>query len=126
VHSLGILADERSNLALMAAYEDASTAERTTVCPRWQLSLRPDGSSEDRVDLFMPQETFAMKVIMSMAQMRASAADLRDEVEPWLSDLIADESTTPATREAARQLRVGIESGRDDTEMKTVEEALGI
>ena len=126
VHSLGILADEASNLALMDAYDRATPAERTTVCPRLQLSMRPDGGMDDRVDLFMPQDTFAMKVILSMAQMRATSSDVRGRAEPWLARIVADEETTPAARESARSLLAGIRSGRDDNASPSVEEALGI
>lgn len=126
VHSLGILADEGSNLALMDAYDRASPAERATICARTQLSMRPDGDQDDRVDLFMPQDTFAMKVILSMAQMRATSADVRGRAEPWLQRIIADEETTPAARESARSLLTGIQSGRDDNASPSVDEALGI
>ena len=126
VHSLGILADEQSNLALMDAYDRATPAERVSICPRLQLSMRPDGADDDRVDLFMPQDTFAMKVIMSMAQMRATSPDIRGRAEPWLTRIIADEETTPAARESARGLLSGIESGRDDNAAPSVDQALGL
>lgn len=126
VHSLGILADEQSNLALMDAYDRATPAEHATLCARIQLSMRPDGDDDDRVDLFMPQDAFAMKVILSMAQMRATSAEVRDRAEPWLQRIIDDEETTPAARESARGLLAGIKSGRDDNSNATVEEALGI
>jgi len=126
VHSLGILADEQSNLALMDAYDRATPAERATLCARIQLSMRPDGDQDDRVDLFMPQDTFSMKVILSMAQMRATSAEVRARAEPWLQRIIDDEETTPAARESARGLLAGIKSGRDDNSNATVEEALGI
>ncbi|MBV1858309.1 MAG: HEAT repeat domain-containing protein [Nannocystaceae bacterium] len=126
VHSLGILADEQSNLALMDTYDRATPAERATLCARTQLSMRPDGDHDDRVDLFMPQDAFAMKVILSMAQMRATSAEVRARAEPWLQRLIDDEETTPAARESARGLLAGIKSGRDDNTNATVEEALGI
>jgi hypothetical protein len=126
VHSLGIMADERSNLALMRAYDQASEPERVTVCPRWQVSMRPDGDLADRVDLFVPQEALAMKILMSMAQMRATTPEVRGAVEPWLEARTHDETATPAAQEAARSLLTGIREGRDDTQMKSVEEALGI
>ena len=126
VHSLGITSDERSNLALRTAYDAASPEERATVCPRWQLSLRPDGGDDDRADLFMPQDTLAMKIIMIMAQLRATDPKIRAEIEPWLQTVIDDDETTPATREGARALLNGIREGRNDNEMKSVEEALGI
>lgn len=126
VHSLGILADERSNLALIRAYDQATGPERLTVCPRLQLSLRPDGDLDDRVDLFVPQESLGMKIIMSMAQMRATSSEIRGAVEPWLSARPEDDTATPAMKEAARSLLTGIREGRDDTEMKSVEQALGL
>lgn len=126
VHSLGILADEQSNLALMDAYDRATPAERATICARLQLSMRPDGEDDDRVDLFMPQDTFAMKVVMSMAQMRATSPEVRGRAEPWLERIIADEETTPAARESAKSLLAGIRSGRDDNAAPSVDEALGL
>jgi len=126
VHSLGILADEQSNLALMDAYDRATPAERATICPRLRLSMRPDGAQDDRVDLFMPQDTFSMKVILSMAQMRATSPEVRGRAEPWLDRIIADEETTPAARESARSLLSGIKTGRDDNAAPSVDEALGI
>ena len=126
VHSLGIFAAERSNLALMEAYDRATPAERATICPRLQLSLRPDGEDDDRVDLLMPQAPLAMKVIGSMAQMRATSPQVRGRAEPWLRRIIADEETTPETRESAKGLLSGIESGRDDNAAPSVDQALGI
>jgi HEAT repeat protein len=126
VHSLGILADERSNLALMRTYDQATPAERSAVCPRWQLSLRPDGELDDRVDLFVPQESLAMKVLMSMAQMRASSPEIRQEVEPWLEGLIGNTDAPVGVHEGADALLTGIREGRDDTQMKSVDEALGL
>ncbi len=126
VHALGILADERSNLAIVRSYDATPLTERTATCPRLELSLRPDGQPDDRQDLFMPQDTFVVKVLMSMGQMRATTAEVRAVVEPWLEGLISDPSTTPATQEAAASLLTGIRQGRDDTQGPTVEEALGI
>ena len=126
VHSLGILADERSNLALLKAYDETSVADRSTVCPRLRLSLRPDAAEDDQADLFVPQDALAMKVIMVMAQMRATSADVREQVEPWLVTVVNDPATLPGPREAARSLLKGIQSGRDDTEAPSIEEALGI
>mgnify|MGYP002620050090 CR=1 FL=1 len=126
VHSLGILADERSNLSLMRAHDEASPAERAQVCERLQLSLRPDGESSDRADLFMPQDTFAMKVISVMGQMRATTPPVRAEVEPWLQRLIDEAETPPEVRAAAESLLAGIQSGRDDRQQPSVEDALGL
>lgn len=125
VHALGITADERSNLALSAAYDAASDAQRSLVCPRIRLSMRPDGQ-EDFEDLLMPQDSYGMKIIFTMAQMRATSSDVRAHVEPWLVELIGDTATTPGVREGARQLLEGIRSARDDSELATVEEALGL
>ena len=126
VHSLGILADEKSNLALTELHDGLSPAEQATICPRWQLSMRPDGDTDDRVELFMPQDTLSMKVIMTMAQMRATSPEVRAEVEPWLERVIADEESTPATKEAGKSLLAGIREGRDDSQMKSIDEALGL
>jgi HEAT repeat protein len=126
VHSLGILADEGSNLALMRAHDETPVAERATICPRLQLSLRPDGASDDRADLFMPQDNYAMKTIMVMAQMRASSPEVRAEVEPWLASVIADPHSLPGSRESARALLEGIRTGRDDTQMQSIDAALGL
>lgn len=124
VHALGILADERSNLALMRAYDHATPRERQTTCARIQLSLQPDGAPDDRADLLMPQDVFAMKVITSMGQMRATSPELRAEVEPWLVDLVNEADTPVGAREAGRSLLEGIRSGRDDTKKKSIDEAL--
>lgn len=126
VHSLGILADERSNMALMRAHDEASSGERSTECERLPLSLRPDGDASDRADLFMPQESFTIKIISVMGQVRATTPAVRAEVEPWLQTFIDDAGNLPEAREAARALLEGIRSGRDDTQSKSVEEALGI
>lgn len=125
-HSLGILADESSNVALLEAYDRATAEERAFTCERIQLSMRPDGGDDDRADLFLPQTRFDMKVLMSMAQMRATSPEVRARVEPWLSRIIDDEDTDPTAREAARGLLAGIRSGRDDNASKSVDEALGI
>jgi hypothetical protein len=122
-HSLGILADETSNLALMRAYDETSHELRYTVCPTICVHMRPD-RQDDRVDLLMPQETFIMKVLKAMGQMRATTPAIRAEVEPWLEAMIADSETSPATREAAQNLLSGVQEGRDDSEMKSVKEAL--
>jgi HEAT repeat protein len=122
-HSLGILADESSNLALMRAYDETSQELRYTVCPTITVLMRPD-REDDRIDLLMPQETFVMKVLKSMGQMRATTAEIRGQVEPWLEAVIADSETSPATREAAENLLSGVQQGRDDSKMKSVKQAL--
>ncbi len=125
VHALGILADERSNLALVDAYNRASAEQRALVCPRIRLSMRPDGQ-EDFEDLLMPQDSYAMKIIFTMGQMRATTAEIRAAVEPWLVELIGNVATTPGIREAARSLLAGIREARDDSQKASVESALGI
>jgi hypothetical protein len=126
VHSLGILADERSNLVLMRAYDETSVAEHSLECERLQLSLRPDGEGSDRADLFMPQDTFAMKIIAVMGQMRATTPAVREQVEPWLQAFIDDTTNLPEAREGASSLLEGIRSGRDDAQTSSVEQALGL
>jgi len=125
VHALGILADERSNLALMAAYDRASAEQRALVCPRIRLSMRPDGN-EDFEDLLMPQDAYAMKIVFTMGQMRATSSEIREKVEPWLETVIANPATTPGMREGGRTLLAGIREGRDDSEKASVEQALGV
>lgn len=125
LHALTILADERSNVALMRVYDDATAEERSIVCPNFRLSLRPDGSIEDRVDLFMPESGFALRVIHAMAQMRATSPDVRREVEPWLEGFIAAAETEAEAREAAKILLAGIRQQRDDSKALTIEQALG-
>jgi len=126
LHGLTIFADERSNLALMAAYDEATPDERVAMCQRRGLSMQPDGSTDDRIDLFMPEDIFAMRVIAAMAQVRATAPAIRAQVEPWLEHLIADASTDPTAREGARSLLLGIHEQRDDSKRPSVEAALGL
>lgn len=124
VHALGILRDERSNLALMQAYDAVPPEQRTALCPRWQLSMRPDGGPDDRKDLFMPEDVLAMQVVISMAQMRATDPAVRAEVEPWLERVSADAQTPPEAAESFRVLLAGIREGQDDTQLPSVEQAL--
>lgn len=123
IHSLGILADESSNLALMRAYDATPHDLRYTVCPTIAVHMRPD-RRDDRIDLLMPQETLVMKVLKAMGQMRATTPEIRSQVEIWLAAMIADPDTSPATREAAQSLLSGVQDGRDDSKMKSVKEAL--
>jgi hypothetical protein len=113
VHALGILADERSNLALVRAYDDATPDEHEHVCPRITLQLRPDGA-DDTVLLLRPERKLAMKVILSMGQMRATSPDVRAVVEPWLTALAAEPSAIYEVREGSGSLLAGIRGGRDD------------
>lgn len=113
VHALGILADERSNLALMRAYDDATPDELEHVCPRITLGLRPDGA-DDEVALLRPERKLAMKVVLSMGQMRATSPDVRAAVEPWLVVLASDATAIYEVQEGSRSLLSGIRGGRDD------------
>lgn len=115
IHSLGILGNERSNLALMHAYDIATPAERAMACPSETVFLRPDGADEP-ADLLLPPDTYAMKIIHTMGQIRATAPEIRGAVEPWLTALVAankDDGTLLAAR--AQSLLDGIQQVRDDT-----------
>jgi hypothetical protein len=117
VHSLGILGNERSNLALIHAHDMATPAERETACPSETVFLRPDGADEP-ADLLLPPDTYAVKILHTMGQIRATAPEIRSEVEPWLERLVAatkDEGTLTSAR--AQSLLDGIRAGRDDTTM---------
>lgn len=126
VHALGILAHETSNLALMRTYDASTPEERNANCSSRRLSLRPDGGPQDWVDLFMPADAFDMRVIATMAQVRATSPEIRAAVEPWLERVISDPTTSPAPQTGARTVLDGIRTGRDDSERPTVDEALGL
>lgn len=125
VHALGILADERSNLALIQAYDDATPDELVLECPRITLALRPDGG-DDVVLLLRPERKLAMKIILSMGQMRATTPDVRAKVEPWLVAVAADASAPYEAREGSQSLLEGIRGQRDDAQAKSVDQALGL
>jgi len=115
IHSLGILGNEHSNLALMHAYDIATPDERNQPCPSETVFLRPDGADEP-ADLLLPPDTYAMKIIHTMGQIRATAPEIRSAVEPWLTALVAankDDGTLLAAR--AQSLLDGITQVRDDT-----------
>jgi hypothetical protein len=114
VHSLGIMSDEASNLALMHAHDSLSVEDRAKTCPMTRLNVRPDGK-DDRFDIFVPQDSFALKTLQSMGQMRATTPEIRDRVEPWLEGLIREESTPPLIRESCESLLAGIREQRDDS-----------
>ncbi|MBK9755151.1 MAG: hypothetical protein IPO88_16935 [Nannocystis sp.] len=123
IHSLGILGNERSNLALMHAYDIATPAERSTACPSETVFLRPDGADEP-ADLLLPPDTMAMKIIHTMGQIRATAPEIRSVVEPWLTALVAankEDGTLLAAR--AQSLLDGIRQVRDDTRGTRVDPA---
>jgi hypothetical protein len=115
VHALGVLTDERSNLALIHAYQGLSPAERETVCTSEAIFASPD-HEDDREDILMPQDTYAMKTLQAMGGMRATTAQIRAEVEPWLETLVADEQTGHVFRESAQSLLTGIREQRNDRE----------
>lgn len=114
VHSLGILSDEASNPALVHAYQALPAADRAKLCPALSLFVAPD-RERDRQDLLMPRETYAMKTLQSMGQMRATSPEIRAVVEPWLVGVTGDDEASVATREAAGSLLTGIRQGRDDS-----------
>jgi hypothetical protein len=115
VHALGILGDERSNLALVRAYDDSTPDELEQVCDRISVAFRPDGGDDVSL-LLRPERKLGMKVILSMGQMRATSPDVRAVVEPWLEARVLDTSTLFEVREGSQSLLAGIRAGRDDLE----------
>lgn len=113
VHALGILADERSNLALMRAYDDSTPDELEQVCDSIRVALRPDGGDDESI-LLRPERKLGMKVILAMGAMRATSPDVRAAVEPWLERLVVDATAVYEVREGGQSLLGGIRAGRDD------------
>ncbi|MFO7566693.1 MAG: HEAT repeat domain-containing protein [Enhygromyxa sp.] len=113
VHSLGVLADERSNLALMHAHDSLTPDQRWSLCESISVFAAPDGK-HDREDLLMPRERYAMKTIQAMGAMRATTPEIREQVEPWLEQVIAASETPTVIREAAGSLLSGIREQRND------------
>jgi hypothetical protein len=113
VHALGVLTDERSNLALMHALDSVPTEQRRFLCETISVFASPDGKL-DREDLLAPRERYAMKTLQAMGGMRATTPEIREQVEPWLERLIAAPETEPLIRESAQSLLSGIREGRDD------------
>jgi hypothetical protein len=122
VHSLGIFAHERSNLALLRTYDDSTEAELAFGCPRISIAMSPD-QTEDFEEILMPEDTLALKILSSMGQMRATTPEVRAVVEPWLEKRVADTTATLFIQEGARTLLAGIREARDDAKRPTVEEA---
>lgn len=122
VHSLGTIADERANLALMHAYDTATPEERATKCPSQTVFLRPDGGDEP-ADLLLPPTSYDTKILATMGQVRATNPEIRAAVEPWLEAVIAARTPPPGQpaeeddlfAPRARSLLEGIRLGRDDT-----------
>lgn len=113
VHALGILGDERSNLALVRAYDDATPDELEHVCGNIRIAFRPDGG-DDELLLLRPERKLGMKVILAMGQMRATSPDVRAVVEPWLEARVLDTAAIYEVREGSQSLLGGIRAGRDD------------
>lgn len=120
VFSLGIIANEQSNLALMHAHDTATPEERQTKCPIETLYLSPDGK-EDPFDFLSPPDLYALQILNVMAQMRATSPEIRAKVEPWLESLIAANKadTTSVLASRAQSLLDGIRSARDDSKPRT-------
>ncbi len=127
VHGLAIMAHERSNLALVRTYDDATSEELAFVCPRIRLPLAPPDAidSTDVAELLVPEDALALQIIGAMGQMRATTPEIRATVEPWLEARITDPTATVFVQEAARALLGGIREVRDDRKKPSVEEALG-
>lgn len=115
VHSLGVLTDERSNLALMHAYDSLTPEQRWTLCESISVYASPDGKL-DREDLLMPRERYAIKTLQAMGAMRATSPEIREQVEPWLERIIAAPETEGLLREYAQSLLTGIREQRNDRE----------
>jgi len=113
VHALGILGDERSNLALVRAYDESTPDELEQVCDSIPVAFRPDGGDDETL-LLRPERKLGMKVILSMGQMRATSPDVRAVVEPWLEARVLDTSALYEVREGSQSLLTGIRAGRDD------------
>lgn len=113
VHALGILGDERSNPALVRAYDDSTPDELDAVCGNVRIAFRPDGR-DDEVLLLRPERKLGMKVILAMGQMRATSPEVRAVVEPWLEARVLDTTTIYEVGEGSKSLLAGIRAGRDD------------
>jgi hypothetical protein len=132
VHALGIFAHERSNLALVRAYDDSAPEELAYVCPRSSIVMNPPtqgGSTpqhgNDLEEVLMPEDALALRILAAMGQMRATSPDVRAVVEPWLETREVDADATAFVREHAGVLLTGIREARDDSKRPTVEQALG-
>ena len=132
VHALGIFSHERSNLALMRAYDDSPAEELAYACPRIRIVMNPpapDGATpqhgDDTEEVLMPEDALALQILAAMGQMRATTPEVRAQVEPWLEARTVDADATAFVREHAGVLLSGIREARDDSKKPTVEEALG-
>lgn len=114
VFSLGITSDEASNRALMHAHDLATADERNTPCELVELNLRPDEGDEG-ARLLEPVDTYEMKILHAMGQVRATSPELRAAVEPWLAGVVASSEPGSLKKTRAESLLQGIQAGRDDT-----------
>ncbi|HET6583849.1 MAG TPA: HEAT repeat domain-containing protein [Nannocystaceae bacterium] len=135
VHALGIFAHERSNLALMHAYDESPPEELAYVCPRIRIVMNPPGADPtatpnpslnaiDAEEVLMPEDALALQILAAMGQMRATSPEVRAAVEPWLEARTVDADATAFVREHSSVLLSGIREARDDSKKPTVEEAL--
>ncbi len=114
VFALGITSDEASNGALMHAHDLATADERNTPCELVELSLRPDEGDEG-ARLLEPVDTYEMKILHAMGQVRATSPEIRAAVEPWLAGVVASAEPGSLKKTRAESLLEGIKAGRDDT-----------
>jgi hypothetical protein len=114
VHALGVLTDERSNLALMHALDSVPQEQHKFLCELISVAASPDRKF-DGEDLLAPRDRYAMKTLQSMGGMRATTPEIREQVEPWLERMIAAPETDPLIRESAQSLLTGIREQRNDS-----------
>ena len=113
VHSLGNMADEQSNAALMHAYDALDAESRVASCPPSRIAVRPDGK-DDHIDIFVPENNYGMVTLQAMGRMRATLPETREPTEAWLEALIREGDTPELLRESAQSLLAGIREQRDD------------
>lgn len=121
VDSLGILANEAGNLPLVHAYETATPAELASKCDFEVVYLRPD-AQQDHYEMFLPADTYQSKIFGILGQIRATAPEIRAQVEPFLERVVA--ATTgdgTLTSRRAQSLLDGIREARDDSKFKAEE-----
>lgn len=115
VHSLWILGMESANVPLIHAWQTATQAERETKCPFEVVYLRPDGK-EDHYELFLPVDSYQNKILHVMGQVRATAPEIRAQVEPFLEQVVAEnKGNGTLLADQAQSLLNGIRTARDDS-----------
>ncbi|MGB1699460.1 MAG: HEAT repeat domain-containing protein, partial [Nannocystaceae bacterium] len=113
IHALSVLGDERSNMVLMRAFDERRPMIRAQTCPVIEIATSPDLMDDPRI--LVRAETFAMKILQALGRVRATSAEMRALVEPWLETQIDDTAgNSLATRQAAENLLEGIRTERDD------------